>query len=78
VVCCLPAAQRGNVIAMGFKQPPLATRWDELRERARELEAAYGLEFPQFVGALKQLNPHGAQVVRSAAGAGIMICWHGL
>jgi spermidine synthase len=57
-VCCLPAAQRGNVIAMGFKQRPLATRWDELRERARELEAAYGLEFPQFVGALKQLNPH--------------------
>ena len=57
-VCCLPAAQRGNVIAMGFKRKPLATRWDELRERARELEAAYGLEFPQFVGALKQLNPH--------------------
>jgi spermidine synthase len=57
-VCCLPAAQRGNVIAMGFKRKPLATGWDELRERARELEAAYGLEFPQFVGALKQLNPH--------------------
>ncbi len=57
-VCCLPAAQRGNVIAMGFKHKPLVTRWDELHERARDLEAAYGLEFPQFVGALKHLNPH--------------------
>jgi spermidine synthase len=57
-VCCLPAAQRGNVIAMGFKRKPLANRWDQLRERAHQLEAAYGLEFPQFVGALKQLNPH--------------------
>jgi spermidine synthase len=57
-VCCLPAAQHGNVIAMGFKRKPLATRWDELRQRARELEGAYGLEFPQFVGALKRLNPH--------------------
>ena len=26
--------RRGNVIAMGFKRKPLATRWDELRERA--------------------------------------------
>src|SRR5574342_591663 len=46
-VCCLPAAQRGNVIAMGFRRRPPATGWDELRERARQLEAAYGLEFPQ-------------------------------
>jgi spermidine synthase len=60
-VCCLPAVQRGNVIAMGFKRPPLATRWEELRERARALEAAYGLEFPQFVGMLKELNPHTAR-----------------
>jgi spermidine synthase len=57
-VCCLPAVQRGNVIAMGFRRTPTATRWDELRERARALEAAYGLEFPQFVGMLKELNPH--------------------
>ena len=60
-VCCLPAAQRGNVIAMGFKRKPLATRWDELRERARQLEAVYGLEFLQFVAALKRLNPHTAR-----------------
>jgi spermidine synthase len=57
-ICCLPAAQRGNVIAIAFKRPPLATGWDELRARATRLEAAYGLEFPQFVGMLKQLNPH--------------------
>jgi spermidine synthase len=60
-VCCLPAVQRGNVIAMGFKRIPAVTRWDDLRERARVLEAAYGLEFPQFVGMLKELNPHTAR-----------------
>jgi spermidine synthase len=57
-ICCVPAAQRGNVIAIAFKRQPLATGWDELRARAARLEAAYGLEFPQFVGMLKQLNPH--------------------
>jgi len=60
-ICCMPAAQRGNVIAIAFKRPPLATRWDELRERAAALKAAYGLEFPQFVGMLKELNPHSAR-----------------
>ena len=37
-VCCVPAAQRGNIIVLAFKQRPMATRWDELREQARGLE----------------------------------------
>ena len=57
-ICCLPAAQRGNVIVVAFKRQPRDTRWDELRTRARALEASYGIEFVQFVAAMKQLNPH--------------------
>jgi len=29
-----------------------------LRDKARALEAAYGLEFLRFVEVLKRLNPH--------------------
>lgn len=60
-VCCVPAAQRGNVIVLAFKETPVATRWDELQGKARELEAAYGIEFPQFVGSMRALNPHTAR-----------------
>ena len=57
-VCCIPAAQRGNIIVLAFKSQPVATRWDELRERARLLEEQFGVEFAEFVEAMKRLNPH--------------------
>jgi len=57
-VCCVPAAQRGNVAVLAFKRPPLATRWDELRATALALQARYGIEFPELVGSLRRLNPH--------------------
>jgi hypothetical protein len=43
---------------LAFKRPPLLTRWDELRARAAVLAGQYGIEFNEFVGGLKQLNPH--------------------
>jgi spermidine synthase len=57
-VCCVPAAQRGNIIVLAFKQRPTATRWDELREQARGLERRYGVKFLEFVEAMQRLNPH--------------------
>lgn len=57
-ICCVPAAQRGNVAVLAFKRTPLATRWDELRTAAGALQARYGLEFGDFVGAMRRLNPH--------------------
>lgn len=57
-VCCVPAAQRGNIAVLAFRRKPLATRWDELRDRALRLQARYSIEFPDLVGAMKQLNPH--------------------
>lgn len=58
MILCLHAERRGNVIVLGFKKSPGTPRWSDLKERAKELEAAYGLEFPRFVEALKEMNPH--------------------
>lgn len=55
---CLPARKLGNVIAFGFRDPPGPLRWEVLRTRAAELEAQYGMEFPQFVAGLHAMNRH--------------------
>ena len=57
-VCCLPAAQRGNIAVLAFRSKPVATRWDELRDQARRLQSRYAIEFPDLVGSMRQLNPH--------------------
>ncbi|BCL76443.1 polyamine aminopropyltransferase [Jeongeupia sp. HS-3] len=54
----LPARQKGNVIAFAFKKGQGEPRWAALSQRATELEAAYGLEFSEFVADLARLNPH--------------------
>lgn len=53
---CLPARKPGNVIAFAFRDSPGLLRWDGLEQRARSLEARYGLEFPQFVAGLRTMN----------------------
>lgn len=57
-VICLPAAEKGNIIAMAFRSPPHPTDWDALNRRARELEASHQLEFTQMVPLLRRLNLH--------------------
>jgi spermidine synthase len=57
-VCCVPAAQRGNIAVLAFRRKPQATRWDELKDCAARLQARYSIEFPELVGSMKQLNPH--------------------
>lgn len=57
-VTCVPALQKGNIIALAFKSQPSRLGWDELNERARSLQARYGLEFVRFVEGMKRLNPH--------------------
>jgi spermidine synthase len=57
-VCCVPAAERGNIAVLAFRGKPVATRWDELKDRARHLQARYRIEFPDLVGSMKRLNPH--------------------
>jgi hypothetical protein len=43
---------------MAFNHGQGEPTWATLRERARELEALYGLEFSAFVEGLKERNPH--------------------
>ncbi len=57
-VACVPAERRGNVVVMAFTRSPARLRWDDLRHKARALQARYGLEFLQFVEGLRELNPH--------------------
>ncbi len=59
-VVCLPAERRGNVAVLAFRQSPGKPRWDELRACARSLQTLYGLEFLNFVEALREANPRSA------------------
>lgn len=55
---CLPTEKHGNIVVFGFRRSPGNPRWDDLRQRARELEPVYGLEFLKFVESLRSLNVH--------------------
>lgn len=57
-VLCLPARQKGNVVAFGFRRGQNSPQWSRLSERAEQLKAAYGLEFDEFVVDLARMNPH--------------------
>ena len=57
-VLCLPARQKGNVVAFGFKCSQNNPQWERLAERAEKLKAEYGLEFDEFVSDLARMNPH--------------------
>jgi spermidine synthase len=57
-VLCLPAERRGNVAVFAFHRSPEPSRWEDMRTRARQLEAVHGLEFQRFVSRLSEMNPH--------------------
>ncbi len=59
-VVCLPAERRGNMAVLAFRQSPGQPRWDDLRAAARSLQTLYGLEFINFVEALRESNPRSA------------------
>lgn len=56
LVLSMPAGKRSNVIVFGFRRSPGNPRWQDLLQRAGELEKAYGLEFPDFATALRGSN----------------------
>ncbi len=57
-VICLPARQKGNVIAFAFRRGQNNPQWQRLAERAGQLKSQYGLEFDEFVTDLARMNPH--------------------
>jgi spermidine synthase len=58
LILCLHAERRGNIIVLGFKKSPGSPRWSDLKERAKELEERYGLEFLRFLDGFKEMNLH--------------------
>lgn len=55
-VLLLPARQKGNVVALAFREPQGEPKWEVLRERARKLQEQLGLEFLDFVADLAHMN----------------------
>ncbi len=56
-VACLPAGKPGNIVVLAFRRNPGQLDRDKLRDRARALETAYGLEFTSFLREFAALNP---------------------
>lgn len=57
-VLCLPARQKGNVVAFAFQCGQNNPQWERLQARAEKLKTHYGLEFDEFVADLARMNPH--------------------
>ncbi|SCY58763.1 spermidine synthase [Nitrosospira sp. Nl5] len=53
-VMTMPAEARGNLVAFAFKHNPGRPDWEELRERAKKLEAEFSLPFPEYVKKLRR------------------------
>jgi len=58
---CLPAERPGNVIVMAFAAAPVRMTWDDLTERALQLEERIGLDFSLFVHGLRKMNRYDAR-----------------
>lgn len=58
LVLCLSTTKHSNIVVLAFRRSPGSPRWLELRERAKQLEVLYGLEFLKFVDDLRALNMH--------------------
>jgi len=56
-VVMVPAEHKGNVAVLAFKRRPRELRWAKLRDRARDLETRYGLEFMTMLDGIRELNP---------------------
>jgi spermidine synthase len=57
MVVVIPATRRGNMAVLAFARKPRELRWPKLRERARQLEKRFGLEFTTMLAGVRELNP---------------------
>lgn len=55
-VIVMPIAEDGNHLLLAFNDPAFAPQWRHLRNRARQLQAKYALDFPAFVDRLAQAD----------------------
>ncbi|MBS4098755.1 MAG: polyamine aminopropyltransferase [Sulfuricella sp.] len=56
LVLSLPSEKHGNIIVFGFACNQNSPTWESLRERARQLQTRYDLDFLRFVDRLHDLN----------------------
>jgi spermidine synthase len=56
-VVVIPATRRGNMAVLAFARKPRELRWPKLKERARQLEKRFGLEFSTMLAGVRELNP---------------------
>lgn len=56
-VLILPTGRPGNIVVFGFKRAPRDLRWSSLRDRAKQLESKYKIEFLEYVEKLREHNP---------------------
>jgi hypothetical protein len=57
----IPAEERSNIIVLAFQRSPNMPKWDDLRERAWELQIQTGVEFLRIVDAIRKLNLHNSR-----------------
>lgn len=57
-VLVLPTGRPGNIVVMAFKRVPTELRWDQVRHKAKELDAAFNLDFMGLLDRLKDRNQH--------------------
>jgi spermidine synthase len=65
-VVLVDAADRVNVIALGFREGPDKVAWSELRGRAQALKAMLGLPFDRFITLMRERNRHTARHLQIA------------
>lgn len=61
LVLTVPAEERSNIIVLAFQRSPNMPKWDDLRDRAWELQIQTGVEFLRIVDALRKLNLHNSR-----------------
>lgn len=54
-VLVVPTGRPGNIVVMAFKRVPAELRWEKLRQKAKELDTEFKLD---FMGLLDRLRDH--------------------
>ena len=55
-VLAMPALYDPNILAFALKGVPPRVAWNELRQRAEELQTRFGLPFTRYVSRLRAMN----------------------
>lgn len=57
-VLVIPTGRPGNIVVMAFKRVPMELRWEQVRQKAKEIDAEFNLDFMGLLDRLKDNNQH--------------------